>query len=129
MGMAHKADLRAMEAEGEQRSGSDSDADKHRKGSRLHENHRDENRPMFVQESDNFDHDLRPNNLAGENHGLQGQTPVGYGQPAIEIKSLHTQLADLTHDELRTWKSCRKAPVWSKVPPTSICAIPTRTSS
>ena len=57
---------------------------------------------MFVQESDNFDHDLRPNNLAGENHGLQGQTPVGYGQPAIEIKSLHTQLADLTDDELRS---------------------------
>ncbi|MEO8955760.1 MAG: hypothetical protein ABI396_07400 [Ktedonobacteraceae bacterium] len=101
MGMAHKADSRAMEAEGEQRSGSDSDADKHRKGSRLHENHHDENQPMFVQESDNFDHDLRPNNLAGENHGLQGQTPVGYGQPAIEIKSLHTQLADLTDDELR----------------------------
>ena len=102
LGRSHKADSRAMEAEGEKRSGSDSDASKHRKGSRLHENHHDENRPLSPQTSDNFDHDLHPNNLAGENHGLQGQSSVGYGEPASDIKSLHTQLADLTDDELRS---------------------------
>lgn len=100
MGRSHKADSRAMEAEGEKRSGSDSDADKHRKGNRLHENHRDENRPLYPQTSDNFDHDLHPDDLAGENHGLQGRTSTG-GEPASDIKSLHTQLADLTDDELR----------------------------
>lgn len=100
MGMSHKADSRAMEEEGESRSGSDSNANKHRKGSQLHESHSDQNQPIYPQDSDNFEHDLRPNNLAGENHGLQGTTLVGYEHPAIEIKSLHTQLADLTDDEL-----------------------------
>ncbi|MDQ6660669.1 MAG: hypothetical protein M3Z24_06850 [Chloroflexota bacterium] len=43
-GLTHEGDSRRLEAEGEKRSGSDSDAHKHRKGDKLHENHKDENR-------------------------------------------------------------------------------------
>ncbi len=86
-----KADSRLMEAEGEKRSGSDSDAHSGRKASRLHENHRDENTPLDRRDPSEFDSDLTANNLAGST------------QSADTIKSMHsTTLADFTNDELKS---------------------------
>ena len=86
-----KADSRLMEAEGEKRSGSDSDAHSGRKASRQHENHRDENTPQDRRDPSEFDSDLTANNLAGST------------QSADTIKSMHsTTLADLTNDELKS---------------------------
>ncbi len=86
-----KADSRLMEAEGEKRSGSDSDASSGRKASRQHENHRDQNTPQDRRDPSEFDDDLTANNVAGS------------AQSADTIKSMHsTTLADLTNDELKS---------------------------
>ncbi len=97
-----KADSRLMEAEGEKRNGSDSDANSGRKHSRLHENHRDQNTPQDKRDPSEFDNDLTANNLAGENHGMSNPPNVN-AQTADTIKSMHsTTLADLTNDELKS---------------------------
>ena len=97
-----RADSRLMEAEGEKRNGSDSDAHGGRKASRLHENHHDQNTPQDRRDPSEFDNDLTANNLAGENHGLSNPPP-SHEQSADSIKSMHsTTLADLTNDELKS---------------------------
>ncbi|HZS78106.1 MAG TPA: hypothetical protein VFA41_15960 [Ktedonobacteraceae bacterium] len=101
-GRSHKADSQAMMAEGERRSGSDSDADKHRKGSKLHKSALREPppHPNETAREAEFDYDLNPDEFAGENHGMQGQQPT-YWVTADQVKELRDRLADLTDDELR----------------------------
>ena len=99
--LPHEADSRALEAEGEKRSGSDSNASKHRKGSRLHEDHADQNTPapLRAMEAD-VTEDLTANDRAGMNIGMEGQHPEWEGQSGASVKELHTSLADLTNDQL-----------------------------
>lgn len=93
-----KADSEAMMEEGEHRSGSDSNAYKPRKGSRLHERAERQPEPQPAQ-VDDFVEDLRPDNFAGANYGLRSE-PRDVGLRACDIKELYDKLADLTDDEL-----------------------------
>src|SRR2546423_4792508 len=88
-----------MMEEGERRSGSDSNAKKPRKDSRLHEKPERQPEPHPVQ-VDDFVEDLRPDNFAGANYSLRSE-PQDIGLRAIDIKELYGKLADLTGDELR----------------------------
>jgi hypothetical protein len=99
-GRTRLADSQAMAEQGEKRSGSDSDANKHRKGGRLHEDRTSQNTPRPQPTDTDFDQDLRPENQAGENHGLP-DFAVERGMTAYDVKELHTKLADLTDDELK----------------------------
>ncbi len=99
--ISKKADSRLMQARGEKRSGSDSDAHSGRKKSRLHEDHRDENSPLYdAQPAADFTSDLEAHDRSGEDHG-ENQTLLAGAIDADEIKSMHTILADLTDDELK----------------------------
>ncbi|MBV8694039.1 MAG: hypothetical protein JO183_00940 [Ktedonobacteraceae bacterium] len=99
-GLTHQADSQLMAEEGEKRSGSDSNAHKHRKSSRLHESKKELNRPQPHHDDDNdFAYDLNPDNLAGENHGPSSLE--GYEVSAYDVKELHNRLGDLTDDELK----------------------------
>lgn len=89
----------AMMEEGEQRSGSYSNAHSARKGSRLHEEVEREPAPRPAP-ADDFEADLRPDNFAGANDGLLSE-PTDIGLRASDIKEMHDKLADLTDDELR----------------------------
>jgi hypothetical protein len=75
-GLERKADSRLLERLGERREGSDSNAHRGRKQSRLHEDHRDRNTPQPPPAPDPalFDHDLRPHDEAQRTH--HGQLPV-----------------------------------------------------
>jgi len=96
-----KADSRLMQERGEKRSGSDSDAHSGRKQSRLHEDHKDENAPLYDAEpAVDFTRDLNAHDRTGEDHG-ENQTLLPGAVSADEIKSMHTILADLTDDELK----------------------------
>src|SRR6266705_1973714 len=65
-----KADSRLMQERGEKRSGSDSDAHSGRKQSRLHEDHKDENAPLYDAETaTDFTRDLNAHDRTGEEHG------------------------------------------------------------
>jgi len=100
--LPHEANSRALEREGKKRSGSDSNASKPRKGSRLHEHHSDQNTPMPLRAMEaDVTEDLTANDRAGVNHGMEGQHPEWEGRPGSSIKELHTRLADLTNDELK----------------------------
>lgn len=97
-GRSHKAESREVMEEGEKRSGTDSDAHQHRKGSRMHEKAEREPQSHDQDQVDEFADDLRPDNLAGENHGPTAEV---YGLTAYDVKDLHAKLADLTDDELK----------------------------
>jgi hypothetical protein len=100
--LSKKADSRLMQEHGEKRSGSDSDAHSGRKRSRLHEDHKDENAPLYdAQPGADFSRDLNVHDRTGENHG-ENQTLLPGAISANELKSMHTILADLTDDELKT---------------------------
>ena len=94
-----RQDSEAMMEEGEHRSGSDSNARKPRKDSRLHEEAERQPEPHPAQ-VDDFVEDLRPDNFAGANYGLRSE-PQDFGLRASDIKELYGKLADLTNDELR----------------------------
>jgi hypothetical protein len=96
-----KADSRLMEERGEKRSGSESNAHHGRKQSRLHEHHQDENAPLYARPNTDFVQDLNPADQAGENHG-ENLTLLPGTRSADEIKHMHTILADLTDDELKS---------------------------
>jgi hypothetical protein len=99
--LPHKADSRALEVEGEKRSGSASHAHKPRKGSRLHEDHSAENAPLPLRDLEaDVTEDLTANDRAGMNGGMDGQHPEWEGRSADSVKELHTRLADLTNDQL-----------------------------
>jgi hypothetical protein len=71
--LSHKANSPALEQGGEKRSGSDSHARKPRKGSRLHEDHSDENTPLPLRAMEaDVTEDLTANDRAGMNHGMAG---------------------------------------------------------
>lgn len=53
------------------------------------------------QQPDEWQQDLNPNQMAGQNHGLDGSHPEKDAPTAAEIKELHSQLADYTNDELK----------------------------
>src|SRR2546421_912961 len=96
-----KADSQLMQERGEKRSGSDSDAHSGRKQSRIHENHKDENAPIYeAQPGADFTRDLNVHDRTGENHG-ENQALLPGALSADELKSMHTILADLTDDELK----------------------------
>lgn len=97
-GRSQKAESQVMIEEGETRSGSDSNASSHRKGSRLHDKAERQPAP-HPRQTDDFTEDLRPDNLAGENHG-EGLS-LEYGLSAYDVKEMHGKLADLTDDELK----------------------------
>jgi hypothetical protein len=88
-----------MMEEGEQRSGSDSNANKPRKDARLHEEPERQPEPHPAR-ADDFVEDLRPNNFAGANYSVRSE-PRDIGLRAIDIKGLYGKLADLTDDEMR----------------------------
>lgn len=81
-----KADSRLMEERGEKRSGSESNAHHGRKQSRLHENHQNENAPLFDRPNADYVQDLNPLDQAGENHG-ENLTLLSGARPAEEIKA------------------------------------------
>ena len=90
-----------MQERGEKRSGSDSDAHSGRKQSRLHEDHKDENAPLYeVQPAADFTRDLTAHDRTGEDHG-ENQTLLPGALSADELKSMHTMLGDMTDDELK----------------------------
>jgi hypothetical protein len=99
--MSKKADSQLMQERGEKRSGSDSDAHSGRKQSKLHEDHKNENAPLYhAQPAADFTRDLNAHDRTGEDHG-ENQTLLPGAISADEIKSMHTILADLTDDELK----------------------------
>lgn len=100
VGRSKEADSQEMAEEREKRSGSDSNANKHRKSSRVHDNNKATKQPIaHSQQTDDFTDDLRPDNLAGEDHGQGLALEVGLS--AYDVKELHGKLADLTDDELK----------------------------
>jgi len=102
-GRTHEADSQAMMEEGERRIGSDSNANKPRKKDRLHEPAERQPQPKPDQEEQNFEYeyDLRPDNLAGEDHGPR-EKAIDYRLTAYDVKDLYGKLADLTDDELKS---------------------------
>jgi hypothetical protein len=97
-GRSHKAESREVMEEGEKRSGSHSDASKHRKGTRLHEK-AGRQPPPHPRSGEDYSEDLNPDFLAGEDHGEGIALEVGL--TAYNVKELHGKLADLTNDELK----------------------------
>lgn len=53
------------------------------------------------QQPDEWQQDLNPNSMAGQNVGLEGPHPEKDAPNAYEIKELHSQLKSLTSDELK----------------------------
>src|SRR6266849_3838308 len=83
-----KADSRLMQERGEKRSGSDSDAHSGRKRSRLHEDHKVENSPLYeAQPGADFTRDLNVHDRTGENHG-ENQTLLPGALSADELKNI-----------------------------------------
>jgi hypothetical protein len=97
-GRSHKAESREVMEEGEKRSGSHSDAHKHRKGARLHEK-AERQPPPHPRSGEDYSEDLNPDYLAGEDHGEGIALEVGL--TAHDVKELRGKLADLTDDELK----------------------------
>lgn len=101
LGITHEANSQERAERREPRSGSDSNADKHRKGDQVHRQEKDQIQPAGPATATyDFNQELRPDNLAGSNYG-KGTSIVDYSRNAERIKSLHSTLADLTDDELR----------------------------
>ncbi|BCL83267.1 hypothetical protein ccbrp13_57320 [Ktedonobacteria bacterium brp13] len=99
-----KQDSIAMMEEGKHRSGSDSNAYSPRKDRKL--NAGPEKEPGSSAQSsqaNEFEEDLRPNNFAGANYSLRSEPQdIGLRAANVNVKELHTRLADLTKDELRS---------------------------
>lgn len=84
-----------------QRSGSDSNAHNGRKGSRVHSSDQARQPDGLPGQGDDFDRDLHPNYLAGQNTGLYGSAGALAGATAYDSKEIHDILAEFTDDELR----------------------------
>lgn len=97
MGLTHVADSRRRSEERRARSGSESNADKHRKGREVHASSKAREQP-----GEDYARDLQAGHRPAEHLGMGGASPHGIGYPASEIKELHTLLADLTDDELKS---------------------------
>jgi hypothetical protein len=105
MGRTRQADSRQRIQDKETRSGSDSNAGKHRKGSEVHESNETKRQPQAHPQSNTLEHDYARDLAVGhrpaENTGMGGPTVIGEGFSANDFKELHTTLADLTDDELK----------------------------
>ncbi|GLV56700.1 hypothetical protein KDH_35390 [Dictyobacter sp. S3.2.2.5] len=99
--LTHKADSQRQEEDPARRSGSDSNASNHRKGTHLHHDAIEEpaGKPP---EGPDFNQDLESDNRAGENHGMRDPNVMDRSRSAYDIKELHQILADLTADEMKT---------------------------
>lgn len=53
------------------------------------------------QQQDEFQHDLNPNQMAGQNVGVEGPHPEKDAPNASEIKELHTELEGYTNADLK----------------------------
>lgn len=53
------------------------------------------------QQQDEFQQDLNPNAMAGQNFGVEGPHPEKDAPSAYEIKELHSELEDYTSDQLK----------------------------
>src|SRR5712671_4613154 len=78
-----KADSRLMQERGEKRSGSDSDAHSGRKRSRLHEDHKDENTPLYEAQPDV---DLARGNTPGAGREVYRPQAAGAGRVRRQIQ-------------------------------------------
>lgn len=105
MGRTHKADSRECIQERRPRSGSDSNARKPRKSSKLHKSDKAERQPPPHPEGydveHDYEHDLAVVHRPAEDEGMGSPTIVGEGLSAYDFKELHSKLADLTDDELK----------------------------
>jgi methionine-rich copper-binding protein CopC len=99
-GLTHEADSRRRIEDRRTRSGSDSNADKHRKETQVKESKEKEQPQAHHVLEDGYVHDLAVAKRPAEDEGLGEPQIRGVGVPANEIKELHTKLADLTDDEL-----------------------------
>ncbi len=100
--LTKKADSQERMQERERRSGSDSNANNPRKGSRVHDSNKEQKQPSHHEKYNDFSDDLEENNLAGEHHGMRDPNIVDYGRSAYDIKELYQPLADLTDDEMKS---------------------------
>jgi hypothetical protein len=91
--LTRKANSREEAKRGAKRDGSDSNAHKKRKHSKLHENHREQNQPQPFQ--------AEMNELAGQNHSMGGHPLPPALRSAYDFKELHGELGDLSNDELK----------------------------
>jgi hypothetical protein len=109
MGASHRAESQERLEDRERRSGSESDATRHRKGDRVHDHNKWKKQPEsqegggFISEleNDEFAHDLQVAHRPAEDLGLGEASPVGAEFSAYDIKEMHDKLADLTDDELK----------------------------
>ncbi|GCE48323.1 hypothetical protein EI42_04612 [Thermosporothrix hazakensis] len=101
-GLTHKADSQERMEDRETRSGSESNATTPRKDERVHREHKGIKEPRGKGVSVDYSEDLLANNLAGEHHGMRDPSILDYGRTAMDIKELHTILADLSDDELKS---------------------------
>lgn len=53
------------------------------------------------QKADEWQQDLNPNPMAGQNHGVQRSDAINDGLTASDIKELHEHLKEFTNDELK----------------------------
>ena len=56
---------------------------------------------MVSQQSDQWQEDLNPNPMAGQNHGVETNQEGRYELTAYGIKELHSKLEGFTDDELK----------------------------
>ncbi len=70
--------------------------------------------------ADQFDRDLNPNTMAGQNIGSAGKHPEKHGRTAKGVKDVHAVLSDWSDDDLDQIP-VGMAPGWSRTPPISIC--------
>ncbi len=59
------------------------------------------NNHLTDEQSEEFQHDLNPHQMAGRNHGLEGPHPEKDALNAADIKELHSLLKDYTNDQLK----------------------------
>jgi hypothetical protein len=82
------------------RSGSDSNASGPRKERAVHGG-AEKRQPEAAQSAQDFDRDLRPNFLSGQNTRFEGSPGALEGATAADVKEIRALLHDFTADELR----------------------------
>ncbi len=87
MGITLRADSRSAAEQSETRSGSHSNAHKHRKDRLVHDHERDQNQPQHHDHTDYFRQDLLGDNLAGEDHGPRDPQIVDYHRSAHDMRN------------------------------------------
>ncbi|QBD78716.1 hypothetical protein EPA93_23125 [Ktedonosporobacter rubrisoli] len=99
-GQTHKSDSQARLEDRESRSGTESNAGNPRKAARVHESAQGK-QPAAHPEGVNYSYDLQVAQRPAGDLGLGEAEVPGDTLSAMDIKELHTKLADLTDDELK----------------------------